>query len=111
MSPHPQKSSVSFRVMDFSGNLLFPNSFIIAQSERRKGPRAFKGYSDLYLQRAETCKKGAGEGKSLVFTLSFKYYNNLYILLDSTYVLVPTVNTNFSKSADGADVPDKPTLT
>lgn len=51
--------------MDFSGNLMFPNSFTIAGGEE-KGTNKIYSYSNVYLQRAETGKKWCWGGKILV---------------------------------------------
>lgn len=60
---------MSFRLMNFSGNLMFPNSFTIAGG-REKGNNIFNSYSDLYRQRAEI---GKTEGGKILLDVHFLF--------------------------------------
>lgn len=107
---------MSFRLTNFSGNLMFPNSFTIAGG--REGTNVFFKAIPIYTARGQGLakkkkpKNNPHTGKTVLFSrsiLSIPVISASYSIIN-TFVPVPGINTNFSKSTDQVDVPDKPRL-
>lgn len=85
---------------------MFPNGFTIAEG-REKGTNIFFKATSIYTARGQGLATTKKVKFYLILTFCFKYSGKFCILsIINRFVLVPTINTDFFKSTDQADVSD-----